>query len=386
MAAELAVIRSDAHDSPEYLEEAIYRIHASLGSTSVKDTSVSLDLEDTAKERFRYFGSIEGVEASSDISPSSQPMPLMTEDDDFPGTVDKMESLLFWIRDNDDTTKIDEAIEKGRSILTSCSPTDPSKTGLFFFFGKILEEAFWQTDKIEYLNESIIVRRQLAENPFLPISRFDAYSELSLSLLLRLVYFSGHRTQDRDEALELLSQCVSDARGNPPDRFFFACIWAWVARLTRHPSVSTAYETAVSLMQDTLLFPPTLQLQHATLAISDEDHSVPLDYASHQVDLGQLEAAIETLERGRALLWSEMRHFHTSIDQLLETDPDLGHKFAAVIRELEELTKSVPPSHKLSIDEGPHDDLRAVDKFGRLVLKQCRLMKERDKLVSQIRL
>ena len=79
-----------------------------------------------------------------------------------------------------------------------------------------------------------------------------------------------------------------------------------------------------------------------------------------------------------------MRHLRTSVDQLLQADPQLGHKFAAVNRDLEELTKSIPPSHKLSMDDGGADDLRAVDPFGRLLLKQRRLLKERDKLISQI--
>jgi hypothetical protein len=92
-------------------------------------------------------------------------------------------------------------------------------------------------------------------------------------------------------------------------------------------------------MQEALLFAPTLQLQHTTLSTSpDVLRSMPLDYASYQLDLGQVEKAIETLERGRALLWSEMRHLRTSTDQLLEADPDLGGKFATVSRELEELS------------------------------------------------
>ena len=137
-------------------------------------------------------------------------------------------------------------------------------------------------------------------------------------------------------------------------------------------------------MQRALLFAPTLQLQHATLAMSDVSHNIPLDYASYQIDLGQLEEAIETLERGRALLWSEMRHLRTSVDQLVQEDPHLGHKFAAVNRDLEELTKSIPPSHELSMDDVAADDLMAVDPFGRLLLKQPRLLKERDMLISQI--
>ena len=141
----------------------------------------------------------------------------------------------------------------------------------------------------------------------------------------------------------------------------------------------------MSLMQDIILFAPTLQLQHATLAkTSDVFHSMPLDYASFQVNLGQLEDAIETLERGRALLWSEMRDLRTSVDRLIEADLQLAHRFAEINRELEELTKSIPPSHNLSIDDGGSEDLRAVDPFGRLLLKQQSLLKKRDKLISQI--
>ena len=84
-------------------------------------------------------------------------------------------------------------------------------------------------------------------------------------------------------------------------------------------------------MQDIAPFSPTLQLQHTTLtALPASSYEMPLDYASYQAKQGQLEQAIETLERGRALLWSEMRHLRTSTDQLLEADPELGHRFAAL--------------------------------------------------------
>ena len=386
MATHLAHLRSIVHATPENLEEAIYRSHASLGSNSAKDASDILRIEETAERRFSYFGSIEGVEASSGILPAYEPVSLMHQEIDSIRRRDKIASLLFGILNNDDTTKIDEAVEKGRNIFTSFSPRDPLKGPFFEFFGEILEKAFWHTLKIEYLNESISASRQLTENPFLQPWCFMTISKLSRSLLLRFVYFPGHCSEDLNEALELLSQCVNDARRNLPERFSFACMWADFARRNRHPTITRAYETALSLMQDTVHFSPTLQLQHATLATDNPSRSMPLGYASHQIDLGQLEEAIEILERGRALLWSEMRQFHTSIDQLLQTDPDLGHKFATVSRELEELTKSVTPSHKLSVNDGADDALRAVDKFGRLVLKRSLLLKERSKLVSQIQL
>ncbi|KAH9057576.1 CHAT domain-containing protein [Lactarius vividus] len=256
------------------------------------------------------------------------------------------------------------------------------------FFGSVEDPeariAFKRTGKIEHLNESISTLRRVFDHPLPHYRRFEALGLLSWSLLARFGSFPGYRTQDLDEGLELLSRCVDDRQASLPRRFRFACFWAHIARVTRRPSASTAYETYVSLMQETLIFAPTLQLQHAALASSDDSHRMPLDYASYRIGLGQLEDAIETLERGRALLWSEMRDLRASINQLLQVHPHLAHKFAGVNRDLEELTKSIPPSHELSIDDSTADDLRAVDPFSRFLLKQRKLLKERDNLISQI--
>ena len=380
----LAMMRSTAYRTPEYLEEAIYRTRTCASSSSVKEQfpSIVFDLEATSNARSRYFGSIEGVVEAPSGEWLSLADPAMSE---YNQALDKMKNLLFGIRNTDDTTEIDEAIEKGRSILA----LSPTKIQIFSLFGQILEKAFDRTKKIEYLNESISIYRQLIETR-LTRAETAVTLPLSMSLLLRFHSFPGYRTQDLDEALELWSQFVSSTHASVPYRFQFACGWAYYARSYRHPSVSTAYKIALSLMQDTVLISPTLQLQHATLATAfDIPQCLSLDYASYRVDQHQLEEAIEVLERGRALLWSEMRHLRTSIDQLLCADPVLGHKFAAVNRDLEQLTKSISPSHKVTVsvdcvDDGASDGVRAVDPFGRLWLKQRGLLNERAKLISKI--
>jgi CHAT domain-containing protein len=389
----IAVLRSDTHNTPEYSEEAIYRACTFLAENPA-NTFFNRSLEDIAKKRFNFFGFIEGLKASSSDS-QPVPVPSVAEDDyrdrelgPLRAKVERVESLLSGIGKND-ITKIDEAIEIGRSILAS-SPPHLFSLLLFDAFASLLLGASKRTNKIEYLNESISTLREALDRPYAQHLRFTALGHLSLALFARYVSFPGHCAQDVDEALELLSRCANDGHASLHDRFQFACRWASLARGLRHPSISAAYEDAMSLTQDILLFAPTLQLQHATLITSTtSDHprtrTMPLDYASYQVDLGQIEEAIVTLERGRALLWSQMRYLRTSIDQLLLADPQVGRKFAENSRDLEEITKSIPPSHKLSMDDGVADDVRAVDPFGRLLVKQRQLLKARDELISQIR-
>ncbi|KAH8978732.1 CHAT domain-containing protein [Lactarius hatsudake] len=389
----LAMFRSKTHQTPEYFEEAIYRARdvSSSSPSSVPPllrTAVNEALRDTKKERFRYFGSIEGLGPRSGGLPLSQQLALekgnTLEADRMSKKVQLLEGLLSEFHSNN-ITDVEGAIEKGRTILASSAPSDRYAYCLLSLFGPILFEGFKRTKNIEYLDESIGAYRRILEYPDARNFRPLTHSLLALALLTRSVCFPGHRMQDLNEGMELFSQCANDRHASLTHRFRCACLWASFARLHCHPSLSTAYESAMSSMQNNLLFAPTLQLQHATLAeSSDVFHVMPLEYASYQVDRRQHLEAIVTLERGRALLWSEMRHLRAPIDQLLQAHPQLAHKFAAINRDLEELTKSVPPSHELSIDDGAADGLRAVDPFGRLLLKQRKLLKERDDLITQI--
>ena len=395
----LAMFRSGSHETPEYLEESLYRARAFLGSpleNQLLHSLASYSLENATRQRFRYFGSVDGLEASPrNHSPLSQLKSRLVPLEQVPfenirpmvdqvrETVEIFAGLLYRIRSNN-IPDLEEAIEVGRSMLLSSTPRDSATSLASFSFSKILFEAFKRTKKIEYLNESISTNRQALGLPLLPSLRVNMLYDLSVFLLTRSRFFPDHHTGDLDEALELVSQCIDNKHGSLPVRCRLACQRASIARRTLHPSMSRAYESAVSLIQNALLFAPTLQQQHTTLTLSDDYHRMSLDYASYQVDLHQLEEAVVTLERGRALLWSEMRHFRTSVDELLQTDPQLGQKFAAVNQELEELTKSIPPSFDLNMDEDGADDIRAVDPFGRLLVKQRRLLKERDDLISQI--
>ena len=369
---------------PENSEEAIYRARAFLSSSSVEDPlypTWCTVLENAAMIRLENFGPIDGIEASF-----NNPLPP------FLGVTRQMrpfEGLLDRIRNNNNITDIKEAIELGRSILASSGPSNLDSS---YDFGRILFEAFERTKDINYLNESIHTLRQLLARHPPKILGFSVITVLLVGLHTSLITHPkisrGYYVQYLQEMIELYPQLLDNGRQflPLPLRFNIACIWAHIAGAIRHPSTATAYEISLSLMQDIAPFSPTLQLQHTTLTtFPAPSHAIPLAYASYQVEQGQVEQAIETLERGRALLWSEMRHLRTSTDQLLDADPELGHKFAVLNRDLEELTKSIPPSHKLNRDDAVVDDLKAGDRFGSLFRRQRGLLKERDKLISQIR-
>ena len=204
------------------------------------------------------------------------------------------------------------------------------------------------------------------------------------SLLKRLDLFS--LWQDFEELMRLFPELANDGPGEVFRRVNISFFWACLARTNMHPSVSIAYETAMSLLQETLVFCPTLQTQHLRLTQSfTEGGRLPLDYASYQIENGQVKAAIETLEQGRALLWSEMRGLRTSTDQLRAASPALADRFVDINQGLESVA--------MSVARGDDDDLGHSEtgtgcrenSISHLVLTQRRLLEERNSLVSHIR-
>jgi len=142
----------------------------------------------------------------------------------------------------------------------------------------------------------------------------------------------------------------------------------------------------MSLMQESVMFAPDLQLQHSHLvAMLQVTEKMPSDYASHLVQTGELTQAIEILERGRALLWSELRGLRTSTQNIAGLDPILAEKFTAVNRDLEKLTMSVLPNSSTEVNDDKTAGGEGTDPFGQLLTKLRRLLKERDSTISQVR-
>jgi hypothetical protein len=115
--------------------------------------------------------------------------------------------------------------------------------------------------------------------------------------------------ENLDECVAAFEAAFEEEYSDPSDRLHMAYFWANVARHFKHPSAPAAYQNAMSALQDSLDIGPTVQAQHNIMGNLRENMRMPLEYASDQIERGQLELAIETLEQGGSLLWSEMRGF-----------------------------------------------------------------------------
>ena len=367
VSAILAAMRHSVYRKPGYREEAIDRCRIFLSITST-DNPLRLHsaplLTDLVERGSREFGVTDSLQECS-INPEAvhlpsfsrltaslakstavKPLRSMSREE----SAQYLQALVLTSRATD-IADIEEAIKYCRQFLASLHQEDSFAHRPAFQLGGLLFRAFNLTKKTEYLDESIAILRDVFKSPGVQCTNLDVAGTLIFALLLRFQLF--RLRDDVGEIMQLFAMAANHTFTTASGRFKFSSQWAQYARITSHSSTLTAYKTAISLVQDSLLFAPTLETQHSSLvALRDKYEELPLDLASYQISKGQVEQAVESLERGRALLWSEMRGFRASIDRLSAEDSPLAEAFTAANRELETLTMSVTPAWQWMIQSG----------------------------------
>jgi tetratricopeptide (TPR) repeat protein len=424
-ASKLAILlahgRSIYFQEPEYSEVAISRLraHSSLHE-GLPDPSLALvfaiqagirfeeySLDESLEEAKPYISQIVTASSSSHLGDFAE-LPVVRETysvTDIQQKIDHLLNLLSttppgtehhrdclhrlgkWyeskFRLTDNISDIEESIKYSRLSLDPTHASDPQRCIPLSSLLDVLLLAFTKTRKIGYLDESITIGYDILKFKLPQMFHFRIVQRLVSSLIDRTELL--RRIEDRLEAIRLMSVTINNEYGREPDRFKLSCVWAIFARKADHPTTSAAYKSAMSLMQRSLSFAPTVSVQHTRfVAMQSYCQTMPLDYASYQINLGQFEEAVETLEQGRALLWSEMRGLRTPVFQLIGEDSPLAKKFAEINQELETLTVVATPSGRPGVEDGAHQDNNGTDPFGRLVIKRKKLVEERDGLISQI--
>ncbi|KAF8264652.1 CHAT domain-containing protein [Lactarius quietus] len=401
MIVSLVLVRTNTYPSPEDLENSIYRLRGLLGAPFLEDShrsNITIILESYERKRCEYFG-VTGslVKSPSDdpivvtsLSPSKHRAILnwsITESTGDPEDerTQLLHELLAAIRNNE-VSNIEEAVEHGRTLSSSSHSNDRYPSIPIYYFAEILLESFRRGNSTKYLDDAITTYRSVLGMPCLPRIRHLASQGL-LGSLAEHVQLLGHTRyrQDLDEMMQLYPEIVNDQSARVSARFQISCTWARNARHFNYPSIAVAYQNAMSLMQETLVFSPTVQIQHSRFVSMNEiTRTLPLDYASYQIQVSLLKEAVETLERGRALLWSEMRGLRTSVDHVHAVDPALAEKFVAINRNLEAVTMSVAASDVMIEEDKRRAGADGLDSFGRFVLQQRKLLEDRNSLISQI--
>jgi tetratricopeptide (TPR) repeat protein len=149
------------------------------------------------------------------------------------------------------------------------------------------------------------------------------------------LFQSKGRHEDLNDAISTFKLSATRTSGPPRVKFEAARKWARLLNLHHpdHPSeILLAFDTA--LRQVTLIagLEQTIQGRHSQI---DNVSNIALEAASSACSLGRPDKALEWLEQGRCLVWNQLNHLRTPLDDLGIHHAELAARVRDVAKQLE---------------------------------------------------
>ncbi|KAF9062539.1 CHAT domain-containing protein [Rhodocollybia butyracea] len=298
-----------------------------------------------------------------------------------------------------------------------------------------LRKRFWRTGHIEDFDKSIqLNEKALQISPVGHLYRASALNNLSVGLRSRfkltghlkdlekciqldrqalLLYPEGHpnhasslnqlsnhlwdrfqetsHQEDLTECLLSTKEAAHDICSPVSDCLKAVKNWVKFTRVHQHFAQSNldAYITGLSLISRSLSMMPIISLQYQHLSSTINLPEFVSDGASAALYLRQLPLAVEFIEQGRGLLWSELRGLRTPMDSLHARDPSLADELRKINHQLEQLSTedSVEAGTDLLLqtNSAQHQMETSQDPFGHGLSEKRRLLHSRDDVVEKIR-
>ncbi|PVF92177.1 hypothetical protein CPB86DRAFT_227681 [Serendipita vermifera] len=141
-----------------------------------------------------------------------------------------------------------------------------------------------------------------------------------------------HESYDAEMAISYFSTAATSPDGAPTVHFNAAKAWIHAASLIGHHSLLGAYGCALDLMPLVawLGLPIVDRHQHLTSM-----GGIARDAAAAAIAAEQYDKALEWLEQGRSIVWTQILQLRTPVDQLRDVHPKLADRLLQVSRSLD---------------------------------------------------
>ncbi|KAJ7477682.1 CHAT domain-containing protein [Mycena latifolia] len=330
------------------------------------------NLGNSLSHQFQWLGDL--IDLNESVSTLKAAVSLTSEGHpDKPGQLSNLgNTLLMRFERCGDLTDLNESVSTFKAAVSLTPEGHPAKPSRLNNFGTSLLSRFEQLGDLTDLNESIPTLK--AAVGLTPEGHPDHPHVLfNLGSCLHHRFRMSEDPLDFEEMLIQYSHAASSPTGSAQSRFRASRMWVQYAHLSQHPSILRAYTTAIDLIP---------QLAWLGLSISDRHHEIlqagqiVRDAASAAINAHEYSKAVEWLEQGRSVIWSQVLSLRTPVDELHMVHPELAAKLVSISNRLETSSMrsgveaaAVLPSQSLQVTARQHHDLAA----------------QRDQLLKQIR-
>ncbi|KAJ7246212.1 CHAT domain-containing protein [Mycena rebaudengoi] len=232
-----------------------------------------------------------------------------------------------------DTKDLDSAIRLYSEALDLCPASHPDRGGALNNLAGVLHDRFKTTGDAADLDSAIMLHRE-ALTVFQPPHPQRGVSLMNLAGQLISKSDNSLDTSNMEEAVIALRE----SSGYPPSPVSYRCqaaaFWARSADLGNHNSALEAYETSIEMLPQQAMLGLDLQSRQKALTL-EVTIGLAADAAACASRSNKFSKAVEFLEAGRAVFWSQALQLHTSLDDLQVAHPELAERISNISKQLE---------------------------------------------------
>ena len=240
--------------------------------------------------------------------------------------------------------------------------------------------SFTQKRSEKTLGFAIDIVRDLLEMRPRQIRRFKLFRMLAFCFAL-----GNHVSEHRNKSVSMFGEAFQEESATTTETLSIAWWWATFARSWDHSSTTLAYQNTLSALRASLSGAFTVERQPATIDRLGMKIHIPLEYASYQIERGQLELAVETVEQGKMLIWDEIYGLRTFVGRIRMFSPDLADRLATVNQDLVDVNASILAHRVAGSQLDEEEDHEHMDNFNPLIKKRRRLLRKRQDLTAAVK-
>jgi tetratricopeptide (TPR) repeat protein/CHAT domain-containing protein len=223
---------------------------------------------------------------------------------------------------------LDEAIALNREALNLLPQGHPIRATSLNNLAHHLSARYDGLGAMEDLDEAIALDRVALD--LRPQGHSNRSSSLkSFTRHLRDRFRQSQQLQDVEELFSLCAQLVHVPRFVSSIDLSAARTWAQVAEEFQHPTILLAYETSLRLLIQHLAALPSLP-RHLVI-LKNVTSSLAVDAFSACLRKRTPVRAVELLEQGRGVFWSQLTRLHSPLGDVIVSSPEgktLGDEFS----------------------------------------------------------
>ena len=215
---------------------------------------------------------------------------------------------------------LDEAIALGREALDLHPQGHPLRSSSLNNLAIHFSTRYNQLGETQDLDVAIVLAREALDlRPQGHTHRSESLHNLALYLGNRFTWAKHWQLQDKEELFGLYAQLVHVSQIVSSKDFLPAKAWIRVAEHFQHPTLLLAYETSLRLLIQHLATLPSLP-RHLGI-LKSLTSSLAVDAFSACLRTRAPGHAVELLEQGRGVFWSQLIRLRSPLDDVIASGP-----------------------------------------------------------------